>query len=86
MRSTRVHLMLLAVAVLLMLLPTNASAVGPAAADSISSAIDFQGSGQVDFTQNTLASPEPRALALFGAGLLGVVHVARRRRRPVSRI
>ena len=87
MRSTRVRAMLLASAVLLALLQTNASAFGPPQADSLSSAIplDFQAAGQVDFTHTTLASPEPRALALFGAGLLGIVHVARRRRRSMSR-
>jgi hypothetical protein len=62
------------------------SDVGPTPGYSLYSAItiDFAGAGQVDFTHNTLAltaAPEPSALALFGAGLLGVVHVARRRRR-----
>jgi hypothetical protein len=63
------------------------SDVGPAPGYPLgsASAIDSLGAGPVDLKRNIFAAPEPSALALFGAGLLGIVHVARRRRRALTR-
>lgn len=42
--------------------------------------IYFDGAGTVSFAHDTLVTPEPGSLLLFGTGLLGLARMARRRR------